>query len=93
MQQKKIVLERANEFLIWNETLLGKLSHAEFQLDTNQMKTSIINDINKSSEEIEAWKPNAESIENLLEQSKTKIPGLSVTDQFKQLESKLEQIQ
>lgn len=93
MQKKKIVLEKANEFFIWNETLLGKLKHAEFQFDTNQDKINLINDINACSEEVEQWKNNIGSIEHLLQQSKTTIPGLSIADQFKQLQFKLEQIQ
>lgn len=93
MQQKKLVLEKANEFFIWNETLFGKLSHIEFQFDSNQMKTNLIEDINESSEDVEQRKQNIESIENLLQQSKTTIPGLSITNQFKQLELKLVHIQ
>jgi len=93
MQKKKIVLEKTNEFFIWNETLLGKLEHAEFQFDTNQDKINLINDISTCSEEVELWKNNIDSIEHLLLQSKTTIPGLSVTDQFKQLTLKLVQIQ
>lgn len=93
IQKKKIVLEKSNEFFIWNETLLGKLSHIEFQFDTNQAKINLINDINKCSEEVEIWKQNIHSIENLLQESKTTIPGLSIVDQFKDLESKLIKIQ
>lgn len=93
MQKKKIVLEKANEFFIWNETLLGKLNHAEFLFDTNQVKLNLINDINKCSEDIKIWRKNIDSIENLLLLSKTTIPGLSITDQFKQLVMKLENIQ
>lgn len=93
MQQKKIVLEKANEFFIWNETQLGKLSHIEFQLDTNQANINLIDYVDKCSEEIELWKQNIDSIENLLEQSKTTIPGLSITEQFKELEQKLVNIQ
>lgn len=93
MQKKKFVLEKANEFFIWNETLLGKLKHAEFQFDTNQDNINLINDISVCSEEVELWKNNIDSIEHLLQQSKTTIPGLSVTDQFNQLTFKLAQIQ
>lgn len=93
MQQKKIVLEKANEFFIWKETLLGKLSHIEFQFDTNQENINLIDYVNKCSEEVELWKQNIESIENLLQQSKTTIPGLTITEQFKELESKLVKIQ
>lgn len=93
MQKKKIVLEKANEFFIWNETLLEKLKHAEFQFDTNQDNINLINDISACSEEVELWTNNIDSIEHLLQQSKTTIPGLSVTDQFNQLKFKLAQIQ
>lgn len=93
MQKKKIVLEKANEFFIWNETLFEKLKHAEFQFDSNQAKINLLNDISACSEEVELWKNNIDSIEYLLQQSKTTIPGLSVTDQFKQLQLKLVQIQ
>lgn len=93
MQKKKTVLEKANEFFIWNETLSGKLSHTEFQFDTNQSKSNLINDLNKCSEEIKLWEENIDSIENLLQQSKTTIPGVSITDQFKLLVIKLEKIQ
>lgn len=93
MQQKKIVLEKANEFFIWNETLLGKLSHTEFQFDTNQANINLLDYVTKCSEEVELWKHNIDSIENLLQQSKTTIPGLSITDQFKELELKLVKIQ
>lgn len=93
MQKKKIVLEKVNEFFIWNETLSGKLNHTEFQFDTNQSKSNLINDLNKCSEEIKLWEENIDTIENLLQQSKTTIPGLSITDQFKQLEIKLEKMQ
>lgn len=88
-----MVLEKANEFFIWNETMLGKLSHIEFQFDSNQMKTNLINDIKNCSKEVEQWEKNIESIEDILQQSKTTIPGLSVTDQFKHLQLKLVKIQ
>lgn len=93
MQKKKMVLEKANEFFIWNETLLGKLSHIEFQFETNQIKTNLIKDINECREEIELWKQNIDSIDKLLQESKTTIPGLSITDQFEQVESRLTNIQ
>lgn len=93
MQKKKLVLEKANEFFIWNETLLGKLSHIEFQFDTNQVKTILTKDINECTEEIGLWKQNIDSIDKLLQESKTTIPGLSITDQFEQLEFKLTNIQ
>lgn len=89
LHKKKIVLEKANEFFIWTETLLGKLSHIEFQFDTNQDKINLTNEIDKCSKEMDSWKQNIGSIENLLLESKTVIPGLSITDQFKQLELKL----
>lgn len=88
-----MVLEKANEYFIWNETMLGKLSHIEFQFDSNQEKTNLINDIKNCSEEIEQWGKNIESIEYILQESKTTIPGLSITDQFKQLQLKLVKIQ
>jgi len=93
MQKKKIVLEKAKEFFIWHETLLGKLDHVEFQFDTDQDKTNLLNEVKTCSEEVEAWEQNIDSIENLLEQSKTIITGLSITDQFNQLKSKLVTIQ
>lgn len=93
MQKKKILLERANDFFIWYETILGKLNHIEFHFDTNQDKINLINDINKCSEEVEVWKENIDSIEHLLQQSKTTIPGLSITEQFKQLQLNLVKIQ
>lgn len=93
MQQKKIVLEKANEFFIWNETMMGKLNHAEFQFDTNQTKTNLIDDLSKFSEEIRQWKENIGSVECLLQQSETTIPGPSISDRLKQLESKLGSIQ
>lgn len=93
LQQKKLVLEKSNQFFIWNETLLGKLNHTEFQFDTNQDKTNLIESINNCSEEVKLWRENIDSIENLLQQSKTTIPGLSIVDQFKQLEFKLAKIQ
>jgi len=93
IHKKKIVLEKANEFFIWHETLLGKLSHAEFQFDTNQVKTNLLSNVNTCSEEVKLWEENIDSIENLLQQSKTTIPGLSITDQFNQLKSKLVKIQ
>jgi GTP-dependent phosphoenolpyruvate carboxykinase len=93
MQQKKIVLEKANEFIIWKETLLGKLSHIEFQFDANQANITLIDYVDKCSEEVELWKQNIDSIENLLQQSKTTIPGSSIADQFKEVELKLVNIQ
>jgi len=93
MQKKKILLEKANEFFIWNETILGKLKHVEFQFDTNQDKINLISVISACSGEVELWKNNINSIELLLQQSKTTIPGLSFADQFEQLQLKLEQIQ
>jgi len=93
MQQKKIVLEKANEFFIWNETLMGKLSHTEFQFDTKQAKSNLVDDMNKCLEEIKTWAENIDSIEQLLLQSKTTIPGSSITDKFKESEIKLAKIQ
>lgn len=93
MQQKKIVLEKANEFLIWNETLMEKLSHTEFQFDTNQAKIDLVEDMNKCSEEIKMWAENIDSIEHLLQQSKTAILGPSITDKLKESEIKLVKIQ
>lgn len=93
MQQKKIVLEKTNEFFIWKETMMGKLNHAEFQFDTNQAKTDLTEDLSKYSEEIRQWQENISSIECLLQQSKTTIPGPSISDHLKQLELKLASIQ
>jgi len=73
--------------------LLGKLSHTEFQFDANQATINLTNDINKSLDEVKQWELNIDSLENLLQQSKTTIPGLSIKDQFKQIELKLENIQ
>lgn len=93
MQKKKILLERANDFFIWKETLLGKLNHIEFHFDTNQDKINLMNDINKCSEEVDLWNDKIESIENLLQESKITIPGLTITEQFKQLQINIAKIQ
>lgn len=69
------------------------MKHVEFQFDTNQDKINLISDISACSEEVELWKNNINSIEQLLQQCKTTIPGLSFADQFEQLQLKLEQIQ
>lgn len=69
------------------------MGHIEFQFDTNQAKINLISDIQKCSKEVELWKQNIYSIENLLQESKTTIPGLSINDQFKELELKLQNIQ
>lgn len=71
---------------------MGKLSHAEFQFDTNQAKINLVDDMNECSEKIRTWAENIDSIEQLLEQSKTTIPGPSITDKLKESENKLAKI-